>query len=302
MPSIDARLFLERLRSGERPLLVDVLFEGQYARRHLPGALSACVYNVTFLDQMSGLAPDRASPLVVYGAGEPDRSAHVAEEKLRNAGWKSVWRLEGGLAAWEAAGGPLEGEDTEAAVDLERLFRPEQRRYELLTGESVIGWEGRNRVGSHQGLLAFASGDLDFSGAEVAGGFRLDMRSIEDKDLADEELRRILVAHLLSEDFFDARNHPFAQLRIDRVEPTDAEPGRPSHRLSGMLEMRGMSQSFHCEATLANLEEGRIVLETHFDLDRTRWGVNYGSGTFFRFLGYHLVYDFVSVRVRAVLA
>lgn len=301
MPVISADTLRMRLEKGESLPLVDVLFEEQHERRRLPGALSACVYNVTFLDQMSVLAPDREIPLVVYGAGEPDSSALVAENKLIKAGWTSVYRLEGGIDAWAAAGGALEGTDTSADRDVERLFLPQERVYSVLPEESAVAWEGRNKVGSHQGVLALAGGELEFLGGRADGEFRLDMRSIEDKDLVDDDLRRTLVAHLLSEDFFDAKNHPEATLRISRAEPNGAEPGRPNYRLSGMLEMRGVSRPFGCEATLANLEEGRIAVEAHFDLDRTQWGVNYGSGSLFRFLGYHLVYDLVSVRVRLVL-
>jgi len=54
------------------------------------------------------------------------------------------------------------------------------------------------------------------------------------------------------------------------------------------------------EAVIENLADGALAAEAHFDLDRTRWGVIYGSGRFFEHLGMHLVYDPISVQVRIV--
>jgi hypothetical protein len=39
----------------------------------------------------------------------------------------------------------------------------------------------------------------------------------------------------------------------------------------------------------------------NFDLDRTRWGVIYGSARFFKHLSYHIVYDLISIDLRVVL-
>lgn len=38
----------------------------------------------------------------------------------------------------------------------------------------------------------------------------------------------------------------------------------------------------------------------HFEFNRTRWGVIYGSSRFFRHLGMHLVFDLISLQLRIV--
>ena len=41
-------------------------------------------------------------------------------------------------------------------------------------------------------------------------------------------------------------------------------------------------------------------MESHFDIDRTRWGITYGSPRFFERLGMHLVFDLISIQLRIV--
>ena len=44
--------------------------------------------------------------------------------------------------------------------------------------------------------------------------------------------------------------------------------------------MRGVKVGLAFEATAANLDDGGLEVEAHFDLDRTRWGIHYGSSRF----------------------
>lgn len=294
----ELRAILDR---GDRPLLVDVLFEERFARQHVSGAVSACVYNVTFLDQMAELVEDRDKPVVVYGVDDEDHSAMVAEEKLLQAGWISVFRLGGGIRAWIREGGSVEGEAPASDLDEEVVFQAPSGVVTVLPAESTIGWEGRNTSGSHRGSLDVESGSFRFSSDQASGEVVLDMRSIRNHDVEEESLRSVLVAHLLSEDFFHTDAFPRARLVIETMRPLHREPRQPNHAVQGTLELRGVRAPFECEATLENLEAGRMTLEAHFDLDRTLWGVNYGSAKLFRYLGYHLVFDPISVNVRLVL-
>ena len=98
-----------RLASSSPPLLLHILPPESWESRRLPCSRCACVYEMTFLETVRGLAPDPAAPLVVYGAGLPSLESAVAAEKLAAAGYTQVTDFAGGLAAWEAAGLPVEG-------------------------------------------------------------------------------------------------------------------------------------------------------------------------------------------------
>jgi len=66
------------------------------------------------------------------------------------------------------------------------------------------------------------------------------------------------------------------------------------------LELRGVKAQQHFAATVSKTPENGLIAEAHFDIDRTRWGIIYGSARFFEYLGMHLVFDLISVQVRIV--
>jgi hypothetical protein len=53
-------------------------------------------------------------------------------------------------------------------------------------------------------------------------------------------------------------------------------------------------------ALIEGLSGGELAAEAHFDIDRTRWNVIYGSGKFYEKLGMHLVHDVISLGLHIV--
>lgn len=62
-----------------------------------------------------------------------------------------------------------------------------------------------------------------------------------------------------------------------------------------------MTKDLDFPVTIAVMEDGNLRVEAHFDLDRTQWGVIYGSSRFFEHLGMHAVFDQISIELRLVL-
>jgi len=52
--------------------------------------------------------------------------------------------------------------------------------------------------------------------------------------------------------------------------------------------------------TVFKLPDNKLVAEAHFDIDRTRWDIIYGSNRFFSHLGMHLVYDLISLQMKII--
>lgn len=283
-------------------LLVDTLVPEHYAARHIPGAVNACVYEVVFLDVMAELAPDKTTPIVTYGACADSQDCFAAADKLVRAGYTDVAVFPGGLDAWREAGNPLEGTAPESVDPPHPVLQLDDRVYSLSVEESVIRWTGRNVNGDHDGVLGFASGELDGRG-EMNGRFVIDMTSIRNTDLEGDELQPVLEAHLHSDDFFFTTLFPeaeFATTRIKLVE--EGEATRPNAMIQGELSMRGFKNEIAFPAHIRNLDDGRITVMGNLDFDRTQWGVIYGSSRFFHHLGYHVVFDFISMDFRMVLA
>jgi rhodanese-related sulfurtransferase len=88
--------------SGTAPVVIDVRTAEEYASGHVPGAV-----NIPF-DQVAQRIAELDAPrgVALYCMVGP--RARKGESALLAAGYESVLHLEGGLAAWQAAGLPVE--------------------------------------------------------------------------------------------------------------------------------------------------------------------------------------------------
>lgn len=282
-------------------LLIHTLTGIHFQNVHLPGALNACVFEVTFLDQMKSITTDKNAQIVLYGSSERSMDALTAAEKLKLVGYQRILILQGGIESWKAKGYPLEGESVETAGDPEtRLLLPEGE-YQIDTEQSMVEWFGRNPNTKHFGTVRISKGQIQIENGNMTGAVEIDMNSIENINLAGDELQPVLVSHLKSDDFFLVKTFPTATFTINGgnlVE--DAHLSAPNYEVNGALELRGVKADLSFTATIAPADDNGLVAEAHFDIDRTHWNVIYGSTRFFENLGMHLVFDLISVQMKIV--
>ncbi|MBC17175.1 MAG: hypothetical protein CL942_09005 [Desulfovibrio sp.] len=282
-------------------VLVDTLPPEHFEARHIPGAVNACVYEVTFLDSMAELVKDKATPIVLYGAGTESYDCFCAAEKLKRAGYTDLAVFPGGLTEWLEHARALDGVAADSMEAPHPMLHLEKRVYKLLREDSVIRWTGRNNNGGHRGTLCFSAGEVDAT-AGLSGDFTLDMNSIRNVDLEGDPLHPVLESHLKSDDFFFVKMFPEARFTAREIRLTDdAQATRPNAMIQGTLAMRGVHNEIAFPAHVRNLDEERIVVMGNLDFDRTQWGIIYGSSRFFQYLSYHLVFDFISIDFRIVL-
>jgi 3-mercaptopyruvate sulfurtransferase SseA len=96
--------------------IVDARFSRNFRRAHVPGALSI-PYRMLSGPQDEKLAPLRGisgASILVYGATDRGEGKDLAEILAAN-GWPGVRYIDGGFEAWEAAGRPVQGAESEAA-------------------------------------------------------------------------------------------------------------------------------------------------------------------------------------------
>jgi polyisoprenoid-binding protein YceI len=111
----------------------------------------------------------------------------------------------------------------------------------------------------------------------------------------------MLVAHLKSDDFFDTARYPIATFHLRHVTfNPHARPGNINADIDGALTLKGVTADLGFPALIEVLPGGALSAEAHFDIDRTRWNVIYGSGKFYEWLGKHLVHDIVSLSLHIV--
>ena len=284
----------------EKPetVLIDLLSPEHFASRHISGAQNVCVFQVSFLDDLAIIAPDKQVPIVVYGASINSRDAAMALEKMDRAGYEHVTYLEGGLEAWRGAGYDLEGEAPDQHDDPQTKVALPDGRYSVDADTSQVEWAGRNPNTRHIGTVDITKGVIDIKDGTITGTVEIDMNTIHNINLEGDELQPVLEAHLRSDDFFFTKIFPKAVFTFKKAKPI--EPGwltSPNYHVEGELNLRGISAGLEFDATVAPIEEGTFVVEAHFDIDRTRWNVIYGSTRFFEHLGMHKVFDLLSFQI-----
>ena len=179
---------------------------------------------------------------------------------------------------------------------------PEDGTYRIDIENSRLEWIGRNLNNRHIGQLAILEGDLVIAdGVPSTGRIIVDMHSLTNFDLQDASYRDMLISHLKSDDFFAVDRFPTASLTLNGWEAhTDVFPEAPSGIATGELTIKGISRLVRFPAIVAPQPDGSIKIHAAFDIDRTLWGVLYGSCKYFERLGMHLVHDIISVELFAV--
>ena len=293
---IDTTALQDLLQTNESQLL-DVRLADDFAASHLPGAANNCVFEVAFAARLAECAPDKTSPVIVYGTATDSHESRHAADKLERLGYERILDYRDGLAGWQTAGNQVE-----SGPPLPPPPPAPHGRIEVDLSESRLEWTGRNILSKHFGTVALKSGHLEFNQGELVGGeFVIDMEKMLCDDLAGDDMHDVLIAHLESDDFFDVGNHPEARYRIHSSEPiNNGNASSPNLRLHGELMLRGESNPLAIDATTGLTPEGLPAAQATLALDRTAWGSIYGSARFFRRLGMHLVNELVDLQLRIV--
>lgn len=105
--SISPSVAMEKVQGGDT-LILDAMPENFYQKRHIKGAVSMplplfdIVYMMTLADE------DKGKRIIVYGDTLSKQYDLELANKLALRGYQNVMILEGGLAAWEEKGYPVE--------------------------------------------------------------------------------------------------------------------------------------------------------------------------------------------------
>lgn len=154
--------------------------------------------------------------------------------------------------------------------------------YAVAADESTIMWEGSDVAGKmHEGAIYLNSGELMVEGGNIVGGnFTIDMGSIENHDLEDEEYNAKLVGHLKSPDFFNVDSFPTAKFEITDVQTLEGDTAF-THQISGNLTMKDQTKNITFKANVT-MDNGSIMAESsNFVIDRAQWNVKFRSPSFF---------------------
>lgn len=162
-----------------------------------------------------------------------------------------------------------------------------QKNMTLKTDESKVEWTGKKVTGAHNGAVMLKSGILTMKGTAIVGGeFVMDMTSITNEDIKNEKYRGDLVKHLKSPDFFSVAKFPEARFVIK-----ESKHGKDMELIvKGDLTIKGITKplefGFKSHKHGDSYHISGVML-----IDRTKYDIKYGSGSFFDNLGDRTISD-----------
>lgn len=152
---------------------------------------------------------------------------------------------------------------------------------------SKVKWEAKKVTGKHNGSILIASGAVTVENGVISGGsVSIDMKSFVDEDLTDSGMKMKLIGHLSSDDFFAVEKFPESKIVVKKVTPVSGD----DYRFTADLTIKGITNPVEFTAKV-KLNDGTLLADGMITVNRTLYGIKYGSGSFFQGLGDKMIYD-----------
>ena len=164
--------------------------------------------------------------------------------------------------------------------------------YALQPQLSTLGWEGKAVTHGHNGTMDFASGELLVKGDAIVGGtVTVDMKTMKALDIKDAESQGKFVGHMSSDDFFGVEKFPTSIFKIVSVTPIKgAAKEADNATITGDMTIKGVTQRLSFPAKVG-VKDGVAAASGKVIIDRTKFGLKYGSKSFFESIGDKAIYD-----------
>ena len=173
-------------------------------------------------------------------------------------------------------------------------FAPKADVYTVDLSKSSVTWEGKKFSGAHTGSIGLTSGTLSFNGKKLAGGdFVANMTTIKTMD--GDKPSPNLDKHLKNDDFFGVEKFPKATFVLTKV----AKIAKGNALVKGNMTIKGKTVPIEFKAVFQEAADGMKVY-ANITLDRTKFDIRYGSGSFFENLGDKTIYNDFNITLTLV--
>lgn len=181
----------------------------------------------------------------------------------------------------------------ESGREIKKAATPEkntERKIDL--SSSKIYWKGSGAAGTHAGTVNLKDGKLDIENDKIRGGYAIvDMKSIvcEEKN---KEMGHILKKHLDGADFFDVEKYPEAKFEITSVTSENNQL-----EITGDLTLKDVTRRITFPAGVSRSGQKITYKAPGFIIDRTQWGIHFGSINYFKHLADSFINDDIEIRL-----
>lgn len=168
--------------------------------------------------------------------------------------------------------------------------------YTVDAKKSTAHWIGKKVTGQHDGNISISKGSIVTDGKNITGGsIEFDMNSITCTDLTDKEWNGKLVGHLKADDFFGVDKFPTATIEIVKVALKEGT----NYDVTGKLTIKGVTEEIIFPAVI-KMEGKVLVTVAKVTVNRTKFGIKYGSASFIDGIGDKAINDDFELDVNVV--
>jgi len=163
-----------------------------------------------------------------------------------------------------------------------------QKTVKVDAAKSTINWVGKKVTGKHEGTINLKEGALVFDGKKLVGGnFTVDMTTIAVTDLEGKS-KGNLENHLKSEDFFGTDKFETSTLVFKKI----ATKENNTYTIYADLTIKGKTNEVVFDMVAKDKTATAEVV-----IDRTKYGIEYKSGSIFDGLGDKAINDDFTLNV-----
>ena len=167
------------------------------------------------------------------------------------------------------------------------------QKFKIVSASSKIDWVGKKVTGAHNGTIGVREGELILDDDRLIGGkIIVDVTSIRILDITDAATNAQFAGHLASDDFFAHEKYPDAILEITSVS---------GNRVQANLTIKGITNPVTFDAVVdLDINRDTVIATGKMVIDRTKYGMRFRSGNFFKDLGDTLIYNDFELNITVI--
>lgn len=167
--------------------------------------------------------------------------------------------------------------------------------YSVDTSSSKVKWVGKKVTGQHNGSIDLKEASFVFDDGKLnSGSFTIDMTSLICEDLEGKSKKK-LENHLKSDAFFGTDQFPTSTFTITKAVPQGPE----KYKVIGDITIKGITEEIQFPVELIE-KDGKATGTAKLTIDRSKFDIKYGSGSFFDDLGDKTIYDDFELEISIV--
>jgi polyisoprenoid-binding protein YceI len=167
-----------------------------------------------------------------------------------------------------------------------------QDKLTAIAEKTSLLWLGEKVTGQHTGTILLKEGWLTMKENTISSGeFSIDMTSIK-----DSENNERLEGHLKSDDFFGVEKFPVSKLVLTGSDSFE----KGSAIIRGNLTIKGVTNPVEFKSVMQKKEDGTWFY-ANIVVDRSKYNIRYGSGSFIDNLGDKAIYDDFKLKVSILM-